>query len=332
MTDVKKFELRSVLFSFVFCLFFGHAPELVAQVKSEPVKAIKVDEFGDIQVSDKVARLDNLAIQHSRFPDSKIFIIVYRTRLNLPGVSNRLASQMMNYLVETRGIPASSVIVVDGGLCENLVQELWIVPLGTAPVPRTDAYHDEIFSTESATKFDEYNLISREECQACYYEGDSVDGYAAALRKLKDSLAYVIYYPQYVREHDRTMYIEPAKQVSKAMTQLRSSLLKRLELPKNRVKVANGGFRRWREVELWIVPSGVHVPVATPNVFRRRANHALNGLPQRLQNLALRSFWAAPQDGHACAILRLAPQEEQKSEPATFAAPHVPHRPGRGGT
>jgi hypothetical protein len=63
------------------------------------------------------------------------------------------------------------------------------------------------------------------------------------------------------------MYIDPAKQVSKAMTRLRSSLLKRLELPKNRVKVVNGGFRRWREVELWIVPSGVHVPVATPNVF-----------------------------------------------------------------
>jgi hypothetical protein len=267
MTDMKKFELRFVLFSFLVCSLFGLVPELVAQVKTDLVKATKFDEFGDIQVSDKVARLDNLAVQHSNFPGSKIFIIVYRTRLNLPGVSNRLGSQMMNYLVETRGIPASSVILVDGGLCENFVQELWIVPPGTAPVPRTDAYLDEIFSTDSATKFDEYTLISHEGCEVCYYEGDSVDGYAVALRKLSGSLAYAIYYPQYVREHDRTMYIDPAKQVSKAMTRLRSSLLKRLELPKNRVKVVNGGFRRWREVELWIVPSGVHVPVATPNIF-----------------------------------------------------------------
>src|SRR6185369_17537202 len=66
--------------------------------------------------------------------------------------------------------------------------------------------------------------------------------------------------------------------------------------------------------------------------FRRSANHAVNGLPQRLQNLAPGSFDAAPQEEHDCPILRLAPQEEQKSEPATFAAPHVPHRPGRGGT
>src|SRR6185295_4459231 len=128
-------------------------------------QATKSDEFGDIQVSDKVARLDNLAVQYSNFLGSKIFIIVYRTRLNLPGVSNRLGSQMMNYLVEKRGIPASSVILVDGGLYENFVQELWIVPPGTAPVPRTAAYLDEIFSTYSATKFDEYTLISHEGCE-----------------------------------------------------------------------------------------------------------------------------------------------------------------------
>jgi uncharacterized protein YggU (UPF0235/DUF167 family) len=267
MTDVKKSGLRFVLFSFVFCLLLGLVPKLVAQVKTELPKATKFDEFGDIQVSDKVARLDNLAVQYSNFPGSKIFIIVYRTRLNLPGVSNRLGSQMMNYLVETRGIPASSVILVDGGLCENLVQELWIVPPGTAPVPRKDAYLDEIFSTDSATKFDEYTLISREGCEACYYEGDSVDAYAVALRKLSGSLAYVVYYPQAIREKRRTVYVDPANQVSKAMTQLRSSLVKRLALPKNRVKVVNGGFRRWRAVELWIVPSGIHVPVSTPNVF-----------------------------------------------------------------
>jgi hypothetical protein len=44
------------------------------------------------------------------------------------------------------------------------------------------------------------------------------------------------------------------------------------------------------------------------------------------------SFWETPQDGQLRPTRKLAPHAEQKSEPATFAAPQVPQRPGSGGT
>lgn len=56
-----------------------------------------------------------------------------------------------------------------------------------------------------------------------------------------------------------------------------------------------------------------------------------SGLPQELQKRPFGSFCTAPQDAHD-AVRVLAPHEEQNAEPAVLAAPHVPQRPGIGGT
>jgi hypothetical protein len=42
----------------------------------------------------------------------------------------------------------------------------------------------------------------------------------------------------------------------------------------SRIHLIDGGYRKWRGVELWIVPPGEHPPIPTPNSFptgRRRA-------------------------------------------------------------
>ena len=57
-----------------------------------------------------------------------------------------------------------------------------------------------------------------------------------------------------------------------------------------------------------------------------------SGLPHLLQNLAPGSRCSAPHDEQVRPIFKFAPHEEQKSDPATLAAPHVPHLPGNGGT
>ena len=44
------------------------------------------------------------------------------------------------------------------------------------------------------------------------------------------------------------------------------------------------------------------------------------------------SLCVAPHEGQVRPTFKLAPHEEQKSEPATLAAPQVPQRPGNGGT
>src|SRR5687768_8255046 len=66
--------------------------------------------------------------------------------------------------------------------------------------------------------------------------------------------------------------------------------------------------------------------------FAGKFAYPARGVPQRLQKRAEMSFCAAPQDGQPRPTFRLAPHDEQKSDPATFAAPQVPHRPGNGGT
>jgi len=56
--------------------------------------ARKFDEFGDILASDLIARLDNLAVTLANEPNSKCFLVVYRTWRDLPGLSNRYAHRM----------------------------------------------------------------------------------------------------------------------------------------------------------------------------------------------------------------------------------------------
>jgi hypothetical protein len=97
--------------------------------------ARKFDEFGDIQASDLIARLDNLAIQLQNEPNTKAFLVVYRTRRDLPGLSNKYAHRMKSYLVGARGVPAQRVVIVDGGVAACLSQELWIVPPERAKTP-----------------------------------------------------------------------------------------------------------------------------------------------------------------------------------------------------
>lgn len=59
----------------------------------------------------------------------------------------------------------------------------------------------------------------------------------------------------------------------------------------------------------------------------------VSGLPQRLQKRALESFCFAPHAEHELWPTRKsAPHVAQKSELDVTTAPHVPQRPGIGGT
>src|SRR5438105_3818791 len=102
--------------------------------------ARKFDEFGDVQYSDLIARLDNFAIQLQNEPASKGFIVVYRTRRDLPGLNNAIALRSKDYLIDARGVARDKIVTVDGGEADCQIQELWIVPVGTTPTPRPDAY------------------------------------------------------------------------------------------------------------------------------------------------------------------------------------------------
>jgi hypothetical protein len=170
------------------------ALQTVAAQNGNPAR--KFDEFGDTDLSDIAARLDNYAIQLQNEPEAKGFLIVYRSRRNLPGLSSSLAGWMKNYLLANRGLDKNRIVAIDGGEAPCIAQELWIVPPGTAPVPRSDAYH-RTFEVTDAPRLFASGDYSTKDFEAPSFDFDvsiSFEGFSEALRKEPKTVAYLIAY------------------------------------------------------------------------------------------------------------------------------------------
>jgi hypothetical protein len=261
--------LKRLLFNLIIALpAIGLLPVFSsAQASPNTQAAIKFDEFGDIQYSDLIARLDNFAIQLQQQPGTRGFIIIYRTRRDLPGMSSRLGSRMKNYLINSRRVPSQLVVTVDGGIASNLAQELWIVPVGSTPKPRNDVYIGQLMDIASAWKFDEYYYPLPQDPNEYDNDPNSLESFAEALRTYSKSQAYILAYPQYYR---RSVHPDPPNTALKMLRAVKDELISEYKIAPSRIKLVNGGYRKVRQVELWIVPQGEHPPIATPNAFPRR--------------------------------------------------------------
>ena len=99
-------------------------------VKPPPAPPRKFDEYGNIRFNDEKARLDNYAIQLQNEPGSTGTIIVYGS---CAGEAQQRGDRAKDYLVNTRGIEAGRITVVDAGCRSDLNVQLWIVPQGSTP-------------------------------------------------------------------------------------------------------------------------------------------------------------------------------------------------------
>jgi len=103
-------------------------------VKTPKPVATRFDEYGNIKFNDEKARLDNYAIQLQNTPGSAATIIVYGS---CAGEAQARGDRAKDYLVNTRGIEAGRITVVDGGCRSDLTVQLWVVPQG-ADAPAVD--------------------------------------------------------------------------------------------------------------------------------------------------------------------------------------------------
>jgi hypothetical protein len=104
-------------------------------ITAPPPPPTKFDEYGNIKFNDEKARLDNYAIQLQNSPGSTGTIIVYGS---CAGEGQTRGDRAKDYLVNTRGIDAGRITVIDGGCRSDLLVQLWIVPAGsTAPAADT---------------------------------------------------------------------------------------------------------------------------------------------------------------------------------------------------
>lgn len=282
--------MRLALYSLLF-FFLTIATFQSASAQTENNTARKFDEFGDLMSSDIMARLDNFAIELQNQPPVRGFIIIYRTRRDLPGLNHSLAMRMKDYLVNQRGIDHDRVVNVDGGVAENLVQELWLVPPGAAPTPRSDVRVGSLQDPDSAWKFNEHGFLPRAQTgkpggtKNRVAEAEYLETYANEVMKKRGQIACVIVYAQYnpgpgvgddPAHHERYKTVRLDSPVT-ARTQLkrqRDFLVTIYGLPASRIKTIDGGYRKNRTIEFWIVPVGEPLPIPTPNSFPpRRKRH-----------------------------------------------------------
>ena len=222
--------------------------------------ARKFDEFGDIDASYLIARLDNMAVQIQNEPGSKAFLIVYRTRRDLPGLSNRYAHWMRSYLINSRGLPSERIVIVDGGVASCLWQELWIVMPGAAPKPREDAYDNSY--RPSVYKFDEhYYRIGKSGFDEIIYWPSAPEDLLSYLEAFGDTLlkdrklvGYLVAFRE--ADHDN-------RSITQRMLRTeRNYLIKEFRINPSRIKTIDGGYRSSRTMELWIAKPG-HRPIIT---------------------------------------------------------------------
>jgi hypothetical protein len=92
-------------------------------------------EFPSISFNEDKANFDNFAVELQSDPSAKGYIIVYNGRRSRPARLATLVGRSRDYMVNTRNIDASRIVVVNGGMRDVDTIELWVVPQG-APPPR----------------------------------------------------------------------------------------------------------------------------------------------------------------------------------------------------
>lgn len=278
--------LKNLLFITSVVLF---SINFVAAQENENKKSpLLLDEYGaDLNVSAEIARLDSYAIALLDDPQAKGFIFHYRSRHQLPGAGFRRLKGIENYLIKTRGFEKNRFVLVDGGAVNCPKTELWFAPAGTAAKSKEDSYQTHYVDTESVRKFDEYyyslNPDNPDYMGIEYGYGfgsvNSLEAYAAALFKEPKSLAYIIVYPQYyVQKFEYTeesgrnykkgeIISDSPRTTTRIIRAVKNEMIKKYNFPAARLKIVNGGFRKFRKIETWILPRGEHQPVATPDSF-----------------------------------------------------------------
>ena len=96
-------------------------------------KPHKFDEYYDIARNDEKARLDNYAIQLQQEPGSQGYVIVYPSRKADAAQAQARAQRIVDYLVNSRGLDTSRVVITMGPAREDWLFELWVVPEGAPP-------------------------------------------------------------------------------------------------------------------------------------------------------------------------------------------------------
>jgi hypothetical protein len=255
----KEYSTLVGLVLLTVCSLFAQGRSRVVQTRHSEAGSVKLDEYGDLPTDDEAARLDLFADKLFKQPTLKGRIIAYsEPRIERGGYLRRIYG-VGKYLTYARGIEVDRVTVVDGGYREQFTTELWLIPEGAKPPLAISKLPPPSVSISAAYKFDE-------ECLDCspavglylYGLDEGLKFYAEVLQRSPAARGMFVVRPdQDIRT--RTALREGFK--------ARGLLIKTYGIKAQRVIVKSAGSRNdgTAVVEMWVVPAGAQLPVATSN-------------------------------------------------------------------
>jgi hypothetical protein len=123
--------------------------------------------------------------------------------------------------------------------------------------------HGNNFLSQTARKFDEFNIISFDDERA------RLDIFISYLQREPGAQGFIIVYAgRYSRPNEAISFANRAKWY---MTGSRG-------IESGRIEIRDGGFRELRTIELWIIPRGANQPASTPTL---RPEQAVIRYPRR---------------------------------------------------
>lgn len=234
----------------------------------QPAVARLVDSFGELLITDIKARLDNFATELLNAPEAKGVVVFYAARHKFPGWVGRRAYVCHDYLTDVRELGASRVSIINGGPGGETKFELWLVPAG-APAPSVEPFDLSLLMSGEKTPlpFDRLDVVERGETPVAedgVYYPDATGLYvylAEVLRADPGLRACVIAYTsrRAARSTDRRI-----------AAATKTAIVRSQAVDVRRLVAVGGGRRRYKAVELWLVPPGSPMPKPTPDVSRTR--------------------------------------------------------------
>jgi hypothetical protein len=277
---------------------FQDRKPLPVQPTPSPEKAArKFDEFGDVQWSDLIARLDNFAIALQNEPTTKGFVVIYRGRRDLPAFASRKGEMIKAYMTNNRQVSKDGLVIIDGGILSSLTYELWIVPVGATPVIRSDSITPQLYSDDEPTLIDVGTFsLKRDEVleDGMYLNGPAGKSkfFGDTIRNHPTSRAYIVGYGEYrtdtwseyntrgipIRTRHR-LHQDRIAEVQNAISNAKRDLVKEFGIDPVRIVTVFGGYRTSRAIELWLVPRAAHPPITTPTKFPKRGRQSRESNP-----------------------------------------------------